>query len=131
MCKFMNYHEDETYYPYVYCKIDDNLCPYSKKCSKVEKFIMNGDLYKQCPKRIEEERKCIPKDAFYIQTYRENKKGGLYLYIVIDNKVERISTELKEIDQQYVYLKKTRSGYKVSLVPFPKRQVKEKKKEND
>ena len=49
-----------------------------------------------------------------------NKNGNLILYVVIDDKVERIQSELKEIKQAYVYLKKLKDGYKVALEPFKK-----------
>ena len=44
----------------------------------------------------------------------------------MEDKTERIETQLKELKQEYVYLKKTKDGYKVSLEPFKE----EKKNEN-
>ena len=47
-------------------------------------------------------------------------KGKLYLYVVIDGKVNRILSDFTEINQDYVYVKKDGDNYKLSLVPFVK-----------
>jgi hypothetical protein len=39
---------------------------------------------------------------------------------VIGDKVEKIPSKLKELNQNYVYLKEGIDGYKVSLKPFEK-----------
>ena len=121
LCKYAYYNEKEKYYPRLYCRIDDKVCHYTKRCMKVEKFIpIEDNIWEECGKYIMEKRKEIPNGSYLIQTSRPNKKGNLLLYVAIDDKVERIQTDFKEIKQEYVYLKKTKDGYKVSLEPFKK-----------
>ena len=79
---------------------------------------------------IEEKIKNIPKNSYYVETTRPNKNGFLYLYVVIGDKVEKILTNLKELNQEYVYLKKTTSGYVVSTKEFPIEKTIEKKNYN-
>ncbi|MBO7716079.1 MAG: hypothetical protein J6S85_21120 [Methanobrevibacter sp.] len=67
-----------------------------------------------------EKRKDIPTGSYYVQTSRLNRRGTLLLYVAIENKVERIETDLTELNQDYVYLKETNNGYDVSLEPFKK-----------
>lgn len=121
-CKYQ-YYDKDTYLPRLMCSIDDGYCIYSKRCDRVHKFIPL-DSQKECYKMILEEQKNIPIDSYFIQTYRANSKGDLYLYVIINDKVERIVTKLKEIHQNYIYLKEGLEGYEVSLVPFPKEKEK-------
>ena len=65
-------------------------------------------------------KKNIPSGSNFVQTYRPNKKGELYLYVVANDKIEKIPSKLKELNQNYVYLKKRIDGYEVSLTPFEK-----------
>lgn len=137
MCEHAYYKPEEKYYPYLYCKIDYNKrCIYSKKCQKVERFIpLENEMWRECPKYIMEKIKNIPKGSNLVQTYRPNKNGKLYIYVVVDeNEVQKILTDFTELNQDYVYLKKTNNGYKVSLSPFPvitKNNKKEIKKSKD
>ena len=39
MCPYAFYKDNETYYPYLYCKLDGKRCLYSKRCQKEEKYI--------------------------------------------------------------------------------------------
>ncbi len=110
--------EGEKYFPKIYWKVDEKQCIFSKRCEKEERFVPNGDLYKDCMKRIEESRKDIPQGSYYIQTVRPNKKGELQLYVVIDNNVVKIATTLTEINQNYIYIQDNLDGYSVSLTPF-------------
>ena len=121
LCKYAYYNDKEKYCPRLYCNIDDKMCHYTKRCMKVDKFIpIEDNIWEECGKYIMEKRKEIPNDSYFIQTSRYNKRGNLILYVAIDDKVEKIESDLKEIKQEYVYLKKTKDGYKVSLVPFKK-----------
>ena len=123
-CKYDYYKEEEKYCPYLYCKIDDNRCIYSKRCLKVDRFIpMDGDVWKECPKYNMQMQKEIPSGANFVQTYRANKKGNLILYVVINDKVEKIDTNLKELNQNYIYIQDGLDGYEVSLVPFPEKTI--------
>ena len=127
LCKYAYYKSEEKYFPNLYCSIDDKRCMYSKKCLKVEKFVpLENEMWRECYKFIMEKRKIIPKDSYFVQTYRPNRNGKLYLYVVIDDKVERILSNFTEINQDYVYIKRLSDNeYKVSLVPFVNVQPKE------
>lgn len=117
-CPYQFYKEgDNTYYPRLYCSIDDTTCFYAKRCDRVYKFI-SMDNAKECYKYNLEMTKNIPNGSYYVQTYRPNKKGKLYLYILIGEKIEKILTDFTEINQNYVYLKDGIDGYEVSLTPF-------------
>lgn len=70
---------------------------------------------------IDENKKHIPEGSFYLETFRPNKRGKLYLYVVIEDKVERILSDFEKIEQNYVYLEKDGDNYKVSLTPFPEK----------
>lgn len=118
MCKHMYYKDENEYFPRLYCNIDDKLCLYSKACYKVNKYIPIDNKWEECYKMIEDRIKEIPKDSYYVQSHRPNRSGKLYLYVVINSKVERILTNLIHIEQDYVYLKEGLDGYEVSLTPF-------------
>lgn len=123
LCKYASYKDNEKYYPRLYCAIDDKVCHYTKRCMKVEKFIpIEDNIWEECGKYIMEKRKNIPNGSHLIQTSRLDRKGNLILYVIVDDKVEKVQTDLKEIKQEYVYLKKTENGYKVSLEPFKKNE---------
>lgn len=130
-CKYEYYKDDETYLPRLYCKINDGICIYSKRCDLVHKFIPL-ETQGECYKMILEEQKNIPNGSYFVQTYRPNSKGNLYIYVIINGKTEKISTKLTEINQNYIYLKEGEKGYEVSLTPFVekrKRVTKSKKEE--
>jgi hypothetical protein len=118
-CPYNYYKNEKEYYARLLCKIDDGNCIYSKRCQKVEKYIPL-DNQEECYKYNMEMQKNIPNGSNFIQTFRPNKKGELYLYVVIDDKIEKISSKLKEINQNYIYLKEGIDGYEVSLRPFEK-----------
>lgn len=127
LCKYAFYKEEEKFFPHLYCQTDDKWCPYVKRCDKVEKFIpIRDDVWEECGKYIMEKRKEIPEGSYFVQTSRLNRRGNLLIYVAMEDKTERIETQLKELKQEYVYLKKTKDGYKVSLEPFKE----EKKNEN-
>lgn len=131
-CPYQYYKKEEKIYPFLYCRIDDSKCIYSKRCNLVDKYIpLEGELWKECYNYNMEEMKKIPSGANFVQTYRPNKNGKLFLYVVINNKVEKISTELEKIEQNYVYVKESSKGYEISLTPFveEKKLVEEKKTE--
>ena len=77
---------------------------------------------------IQEKQKNIPSGSYYVQSYRPNQKGELYLYVVINEKVVKIATKFTEINQEYVYLKERASGFEVSLSPFQERKTYKKTK---
>ena len=119
-CKYDYYKPEEKYCPRLYCSLDDKQCVYSKRCLKVDKFIpLDGEKWKECYKYIMSMQKEIPNGSSFVQLYRPNKKGNLILYVIINNNVEKIQTKLKELNQNYVYVKEGIDGYEVSLTPFP------------
>lgn len=134
ICDYQYYKEDETYYPHIYCKLTNKYCMYQKKCEMVEKFIpIEDEKWKECYMYIMEQQKNIPKDSYLIQTARTNKHGKTYLYVIIDDCVEKITTDIKveDIKQNYIYVKETKDGYVVSLNPFKKTTPQRKTKDNE
>lgn len=120
LCCYAYYKPEEKYCPNLWCKLGDSRCMYSKKCLKLDKFIpLEGEKWKECYKFIMEKRKHIPEGSYLVQTFRPNRKGNLFLYVATDKGVERILTDFTELNQEYVYIRKTPNGsYEVSLVPF-------------
>ena len=130
-CKYAFYKDEEKVYPHLYCQVDDKWCVYVKRCEKVEKFIPIADnVWEECGKYIMEKRKEIPEGAYFVQTSRPNRSGNLLIYVALENKTVRIETELKELKQDYVYLKETKDGYKVSLEPFKAEEPKKVSNDN-
>lgn len=122
-CEYGYYKTEETYYPRLYCKINDNTCIYSKRCKVEERFIPL-DNQKECYIYNMEKMKNIPNGSCYIEF---EKKG--YLYIDIDDdKTIKIKNTLGKFDQNYVYVRDGIDGYEISLTEFPKKETKENKK---
>lgn len=121
-CKFEFYKKEEKYCPKLYCSITDGQCIYSKRCLKLDKFIpLDGEKWKECYRYNMEMQKEIPSGASFVQLYRANRKGDLILYVVLDKGIEKIQTNLKQINQNYVYVREGLDGYEVSLTPFPQK----------
>lgn len=121
LCEYAFYKPEEKYMQRLYCKISDNICIYSKKCLKVERFIpLEDEKWRECYQYIMEKRKNIPQGSYLVQTTRPNKNGKLYLYVLTkDDKIERILSNFEKLEQDYVYLRKTAMGsYQVGLEPF-------------
>jgi hypothetical protein len=121
LCEHAFYKPEEKYTPRLYCKIEDKMCIYSKRCLKVDRFIpLEGEKWKECYIYIMEKRKNIPKDSYLVQTTRPHKSGKLYLYVLVeDDKIEKILSNFDKLEQDYVYLRKNATGgYQVSLEPI-------------
>lgn len=121
LCEHAYYKPEEKYTPRLYCNLEDKMCIYSKRCLKVDRFIpLEGEKWRECYKYIMDKRKNIPQGSYLVQTFRPNKNGKLYLYILTeDDKIEKILTNFEKLEQDYVYLRKTAMGsYQVSLEPF-------------
>lgn len=116
-CPYQYYKDGDEYYPRLYCRVDNNYCLYAKRCEKVYKFI-SLDRTEECYKYNLEMKKNIPDGSYFVQVYRPNKKGNLILYVVIGESITKIQTELRELNQNYVYLKEGLEDYEVSLIPF-------------
>ena len=70
-CPYEYYKEEETYYPRLYCNIDNKYCMYSKKCLKVEKFVsIEGELWKECYKYVENKIKNIPNGSNFVEVIK-------------------------------------------------------------
>ena len=134
-CIYSYYDETETYYPHLKCKLKtEGNCLYAKRCQDAKKFIPIDDTsWEECYLYNIEQRKNIPQGSVYIVTKRPSKNGNLYIYIDTDEdgSSEKILTDFKTIDQNYVYIKKSGSKYKVSLTPFPKKKKKDEELIND
>ena len=121
LCEHAFYKPEEKYTPRLYCKIEDKMCIYSKRCLKVDRFIpLEGEKWKECYIYIMEKRKNIPKGSYLVQTTRPHKSGKLYLYVLVeDDKIEKILSNFDKLEQDYVYLRKNvTGGYQVSLEPI-------------
>lgn len=119
MCKHMYYKDEAEYFPRLYCNIDNKYCLYSKKCMVENRYKpMDNNAWEECYKMIEDKIKSIPQGSYFVQSYRPNRSGKLFLYVVINNQVEKIATNFTTIEQDYVYLKEGLDGYEVSLTPF-------------
>lgn len=121
LCEHAFYKPEEKYTPRLYCKIDEKVCIYSKRCLKVDRFVpLEGEKWRECYKYIMEKRKNIPQGSYLVQTTRPHKSGKLYLYVLTEeDKIERILSNFTKLDQEYVYLRKTTTGsYQVGLEPF-------------
>lgn len=121
LCEHAFYKPEEKYTPRLYCKIEDKMCMYSKRCLKVDRFIpLEGEKWKECYIYIMEKRKNIPKGSYLVQTTRPHKSGKLYLYVLVeDDKIEKILSNFDKLEQDYIYLRKNATGgYQVSLEPI-------------
>lgn len=121
LCEHAFYKPEEKYTPRLYCKIEDKMCMYSKRCLKVDRYIpLEGEMWKECYIYIMEKRKNIPKGSYLVQTTRPHKSGKLYLYVLVeDDKIEKILSNFDKLEQDYIYLRKNATGgYQVSLEPI-------------
>ena len=120
LCEHAYYKPEEKYMPYLYCNIDDKRCVYSKKCMKVERFVpLENEMWKECYKFIMQKRKNIPKDSYFVQTYRPNRVGKLILYVAMNDSTKKIQSDFTELNQDYVYI----DGDVISLTPIEKKVI--------
>lgn len=122
MCMYSFYNERENS-SRLYCKLTNDICMYSKFCTKQNKYI-HREGEEKCFMALEANKKQIPNGAYYVRFVR---KG--YVYIEIDDKVIKVKDTIGNIDN-YVYLQDNNGEYKISLTPFEcklKRQYKKKK----
>lgn len=116
-CEYGFYNKDEDYYPKLYCKIDNKMCPYVKKCEKLERFLPLEEQ-ERCYKRMEQKMKKIPKGSCYICFER---KGYLYINLNEDETI-KVKNTLGNINQDYVYVRDSLDGYELSLKPFEEKR---------
>ncbi len=122
MCPYAYYKDKNEHMAHIYCKLKNNgdgFCIYAKLCMKpeVQKFVPT-EYMDECYIMNEEQMKKIPSDSYYVRFIR---KG--YLYIELDaNTVIKVKNTLGDEVTNYVYLKKNKDEYIVSLKPFRKRK---------
>lgn len=123
MCPYQFYKEEEKYYPRLYCKFKENTmnpyCVYSKRCDKERKYILldNSD---DCNIMEEAKKINIPKDAYYVRTYRQRANGTYSLYVDVNGTIEKINTVFTNFNQDYIYLDEVEGVYIPSLTPIIK-----------
>jgi hypothetical protein len=115
-CDYQYYKESETYYPYIYCKLDDKRCLYSKRCELKQRFIPLGNE-NECYKYNEQLRKNIPTGSYYVISKRQNKHGTFYIYVECNGENKRFEYN-KDIEQNYVYIKNVDNEFVISTTPF-------------
>jgi hypothetical protein len=122
MCEFSKYSQDGKQ---LMCKLTMRPCIYRKYCKKVE-GIIHTDNWDECYYRNNELKHKIPEGSNYI---RFQKNG--YLYVELDeDTVVKIKNTIGEQVENYVFLKKYRGEYRISLTPFPKRKSKNSNEDN-
>lgn len=129
MCEYAFYNNiNNSKHPQLYCKITNKICLFSKFCTKQNKYIHREGAetcYMALERKINNSQ--IPLDAYHVRFVR---KG--YVYVEIENKVEKIKNTLGDKVTDYVYLEKQQDNtYKISLTPFTKKSSKRKKNDKD
>ena len=129
MCPYAFYRDNETYYPYLYCKLDGKRCLYSKRCQKEEKYIPL-DNQGECYKMIENTKYNIPTNSFYVQNSRPSP-NGTWLYVEFEGNVVKVEIKIKDYNKNYVYLKKKSDGSGVIVSDEPFRRYGKKTSKKD
>lgn len=95
------------------CKLNDRPCIYRRYCNKVDAFI-HLDEWSECYLRNEQLKRNIPSGSCYVRFERNG-----YLYVEYEDNVIKIKNTLDgEKVENFVYVKKYRGEYKLSLTPF-------------
>lgn len=121
-CKYGFYKQTEHNRPRLYCSISNDMCMYSKLCTKpnVDRYIFN-DRADNCMIKNEKEKYDIPEGANYIRFI----KNG-YAYVEFENKV--IKVKCGEEATNYIYVKRNSDGtYEGSINPFTEKKEKRKR----
>ena len=123
MCPFQYYEDESAYYPMLYCKVKNKPCLYRKRCDMKQKYIpIDGD--DKCYIYMEQIKRDIPKDSYFVKATQLLPNGYYRLYVEIDGRVAEYITNFKEFNQNYVYI---RDG-KVSPNPIAKKKAEYDKK---
>lgn len=123
VCPYGFYKKEETFYPRLYCKVTDKYCMFSKRCLKEEKYIqIEGNMWKGCYDYMQNEKRDIPENSYFVESYRPNNKGKLYLYIDINGTITKVLSDFYEFNQNYIYLKEGIDGYELSMKPFAEKK---------
>lgn len=121
MCKYAFYGE-EISRPQIYCKLNNQVCLFSKFCVNQGKYIHKEGV-ENCYMLEQESKRKIPNDSYYV---RFVLKGYAYVELSSD-KVIKVKDTLGNIEN-YVYLKFDNGEYIPSLTPFKEEKLKTSRK---
>ena len=123
MCKYAFYEEGKDK-PQIYCKLNNQVCLFSKFCVNQNKYI-HREGAETCFMASFEEQKKIPSGSHYV---RFIKKGFLYVELNPD-RVIKVQDTLGNVTN-YVYLRENDGKYEISLTPFVENSTPTKKTTN-
>lgn len=112
MCKYSFYEEGKSQ-PQIYCKLNNQICLFSKFCVNQNKFVHREGAENCYMKTLFESKEQIPNGAYYV---RFVKKGFAYVELTND-KIVKIKDTIGNISN-YVYVKQENGEYQISLTPF-------------
>ena len=121
MCEH-SFYEERNNKPQIYCKLNNQICLFSKFCVNQNKYIHREGFENCHMKNSFENKKEIPSGAYYV---RFVKKGFAYVELTND-KIVKIKDTIGNIEN-YVYVKQEDGEYQISLTPFeetPKKTTK-------
>ena len=121
MCKYGFYGKEESR-PQIYCKLNNQVCLFSKFCVNQGKYI-HKEGAENCYMITQESKKKVPNGAYYV---RFVLKGYAYVELSGD-KVIKVKDTLGNI-KDYVYLKDNNGEYIMSLTPFEEEKKTSRKK---
>ncbi len=107
MCEFANLIDKK-----LICSVNNLPCMYSRYCSKVNQYI-HTDNFNDCQIIKDSLKTKIPPNSYYV---RMINKG--YLYVEYNGTVVKIKNTLGDLVKDYVYVKKSRGQFDISLTPF-------------
>lgn len=111
MCKYAFYEEGKSQ-PQIYCKLNNQVCLFSKFCVNQNKYIHKEGV-ETCFMALFETKKQIPNGSYYV---RFIKKGFLYVELN-SSRVIKIQDTLGNVTD-YVYLRENNGKYEISITPF-------------
>ena len=125
-CMYGFYKPTEHNRPRLYCKITNDMCVYSKLCTKpsVDRYIFN-DKVDECMIKNEKERYDIPEGAYYVRFVRNG-----YAYVEFSDRVVKV--KCNDEVKNYLYVKQNSDGtYEGSISPFTEKTKRRKKSSNE
>ena len=111
LCKYAFYEEEKSR-PQIYCKLNNQVCLFSKFCVNECRYIHKEGV-ENCYMATYESNKQIPEGSYYVRFVR---KGFAYIELTND-KVIKVKDTLGNITN-YVYLSLQNGEYVMSLSPF-------------
>ena len=107
MCEYVEQIDNQ-----LYCTLNNRPCLYRKYCKKVGAFI-HLDEWSECYLRNEQLKRQIPEGSCYVRFERNG-----FLYVEYEDNVVKIKNTLDGEVGNFVYVKKYRGEFKLSLSPF-------------